>query len=174
MSRRVQENVVACLLLAVFVVAIVLASGFSPRARVVPLPIAVIGAVMMLVQLFVQNFLASGNMKMDALEFLTGRAKSEVVESPSGGAAGHAESERWWRELIALGLVSLLTLMVIFVGPLESVFLFIAGYLGIKRQYSWPWSIACAAIFALGVYVLFELVLGVPVMHTEFSLFPDM
>lgn len=172
MSRRMQENVVAVLLLGVFVFAIVLASGFSPRARVVPLPIAVIGALMMLAQLFVQNFLSAGSAKADALEFLTGRSKSEVVKPDAGDVS--AEDDRTKRELIAIGFVLLMMTMVIFIGPLESVFLFSAAYMGIKRQYSWLWSIAFAAVFALGVYVLFDAVLGVQIMHTEFSLIPDL
>jgi hypothetical protein len=167
MSRRTQENIVACLFLGVFVLAIVLAARYGPRARVVPLPIATIGAVMAIVQLVLQNRSSAGNMKVDALEFLTGRAKSEVVETDA--AKKDVDEGRWRRELTAFGLVLLLMAMVILIGPLPSIFLFTAGYMGLKRQYSWPWSIAFAAVFVLAVYVVFALVLQVQLDRSELT-----
>jgi hypothetical protein len=59
--------------------------------------------------------------------------------------------------------------MVILIGPLPSIFLFTAGYMGLKRQYSWPWSIAFAAVFVLAVYVVFALVLQVQLDRSELT-----
>lgn len=159
MSRKLQENIVAATLFGIFVVAIVLAAGYSPRARIVPLPIATIGAVLALVQLVLQNLRSAGDLKVDAFELLTGQ--SEHADT-GGGKDSHAdEAGQWRREWVAIGLVLLLTLMVIAIGPLRSIFLFTAGYLTARRQYAWPLCIAFAAIFSLAIYVLFEVILKV-------------
>ncbi|MCB1493529.1 MAG: tripartite tricarboxylate transporter TctB family protein [Rhodobiaceae bacterium] len=158
MSRRAQENIVVCLFIGIFVAAIVMAAGYGPRARVVPLPIATIGVILAVLQLILQNLPSAGDLRVDTLEMLTGRKKSEVagVEVTIG-----KDPRRWRREVIAVGFVVLLTAMVVVIGPLSSAFLFSAGYLMLKRQFSLPMNILFAGVFTLVIYVLFVLVLDV-------------
>ena len=55
MSRRVQENIVAGVLLAVFVGYLLMTLTFGPNARLVPLPIAALGTALLIIQLVRQN-----------------------------------------------------------------------------------------------------------------------
>jgi Tripartite tricarboxylate transporter TctB family len=162
MSRRIQENLVLCAVLAIFIATIVACMGYGARARVVPLPIAALGAILTVAQLILQNLPSVGDLHLDALELFTSRAPGAAPVKPAaGGTNGAPDATRWRRELIAIGLVLVLTGMFLLIGPIPSIFLFSAGYMLAKRQYSWPLSIAFAALFTLVVYVLFVVVLGV-------------
>ena len=162
MSRRTQENIVLCAVLVVFIAAIVACMGYGVRARVVPLPIATLGAVLTVAQLVLQNLPAVGDLHLDALELFTSHAPGTASAKPMlARENGAPDKTRWRRELIAVGLVLLLTGMFMLFGPIPSIFVFSAGYMLAKRQYSWPLGLAFAALFTLVVYVLFAIVLGV-------------
>lgn len=162
MSRRIQENLVLCTILVIFIAAIVACMAYGARARVVPLPIAALGALLTVAQLVLQNLPSVGDFHLDALELFTGSAPGAAAPNPASAREGRApNAARWRRELIAVGLVLLLTGMFILIGPIPSIFLFSAGYMLGKRQYSWPMGIAFAALFTLVVYMLFAVVLGV-------------
>jgi Tripartite tricarboxylate transporter TctB family len=162
MSRRIQENIVLCAVLIIFIAAIVACMGYGARARVVPLPIATLGAILTVAQLVLQNLPSVGDLHLDALELFTSHAPGAASAKPAEKReSGAPDVTRWRRELIAVGLVLLLTGMFISIGPIPSIFLFSAGYMLAKRQYRWPLGIAFAALFTLVVYVLFSVVLGV-------------
>ena len=160
MSRRLQENVVLCIVLLIFVAAIIACMGYGARARVVPLPIATLGAALTVAQLVLQNLPSLGDLHLDALELFTGHQPSAASAEPTR-QKGAPEEMRWRRELIAIALVALLGGMFLVIGPLPSIFLFSAGYMLVKRQYSAPLGIVFAALFTATVYVLFSIVLGV-------------
>jgi len=161
-SRRIQENLVLCAILVIFIAAIVACMSYGVRARVVPLPISALGAILTVAQLVLQNLPSVGDFHLDALELFTSRAPGAATAKPASGGEGRApDAARWRRELMAVGMVLLLTGMFILIGPIPSIFLFSAGYMLAKRQYRWPLSIAFAALFTLVVYVLFAAVLGV-------------
>ena len=48
MSRRTQENLIALAFLAVFIGVIVMSLGYGPRARMIPLPLASFGVILIL------------------------------------------------------------------------------------------------------------------------------
>ena len=48
MSRRTQENLIALVVVMVFVGVIVTSLDFGPRARMIPLPLAIFGLILML------------------------------------------------------------------------------------------------------------------------------
>ncbi len=149
-------------MLAIFIAAIVACMDYGARARVVPLPIATLGAILTVVQLVLQNLPSFGDLHLDALELFTSHAPGAAPVKPAaGGRNGAPDTARWRRELIAIGLVLLLTGMFMLIGPIPSIFLFSAGYMLAKRQYSRPLGLAFAALFTLVVYVLFAAILGV-------------
>jgi len=162
MSRRLQENLVLCAVLAIFIAAIVACMGYGPRARVVPLPIATLGAVLTLAQLVLQNLPSVGDLHLDALELFTSHAPGAAPAKPAASPGRRVpDATRWRRELIAIGLVLLLTGLFMLFGPIPSIFLFSTGYMLAKRQYKWPLGLAFAAFFTLVVYGLFAAILGV-------------
>ena len=162
MSRRVQENLVLCGILVVFIAAIVACMGYGARARVVPLPIATLGALLTVTQLILQNLPGVGDLHLDALELFTSHAPGAAAAKPAAKQGnGVPDATRWRRELIAVGLILLLTGMFMLIGPIPSIFLFSGGFMLARRQYRWPLSIAFAALFTLVVYVLFAVLLGV-------------
>ena len=162
MSRRIQENLALCAVLAIFIAAIVACLGYGARARVVPLPIATLGAILTVVQLVLQNLPSFGDLHLDALELFTSQAPGTTPVKPAtAGTGGAPDAARWRREVMAIGLVLLLAVMFMLIGPIASIFLFSAGYMLAKRQYRWPLGLAFAALFSLVVYGLFAVVLGV-------------
>ena len=162
MSRRIQENLVLCVILAIFIATIIACMDYGARARVVPLPIATLGALLTVGQLILQNLPGAGDLHLDALELFTSHAPGAAPARPAVKRGnGAPDAKRWRRELIAVGLILLLAGMFMLIGPIPSIFLFSGGYMLAKRQYRWPLSIAFAALFSLIVYVLFAVLLGV-------------
>lgn len=159
MSRHAQENLASVLLLAVFAGVIVLCQDFGPRARMIPLPLAVFGIVLTLIQLAWHNFGSPENLQMDMIsvhgpDVLTGDAP--VVRS-SGPA--------WLREVKAYGMVGVLLALIFTVGVMPSAFLFTAGYFIVTRYCSWPLSLAYAAMLTVSLYLLFVVALEMQLYH---------
>lgn len=159
MSRRAQENIVAILILGIFLAVIVASLQYGPRARMVPLPIASLGVLLCIAQLVWQNLRPAAELQVDVLEFLTRRQQ----KSESEAEAAVETEDRWGREALALALVGLLIALFVLIGPMPAIFLFTAGYMVAKRQYRWPIGVAFAAVFTAAVYGLFAGLLGVQV-----------
>ena len=51
MSRRTQENIMAGAILCVFIGVIVMSLDYGPRARMIPLPLATFGVILIVIQL---------------------------------------------------------------------------------------------------------------------------
>lgn len=173
MSRRAQENVIAVIILGVFIAAIFAATGYGPRARLVPIPIAALGALLMLAQLVLQNFRSEKDLEIDLLEFISRRATGDEPTVPSPEAApGEPEAEegRWRRELTALGLVIFLVGLFFTIGPLPAMFVFTTGYFVLSR-YSTPlMGVVYGLAATVAVYALFYLWLGVDMRQGYFDL----
>jgi len=71
MSKRAQENIVAFLFLFFFVAMIIISFDYGPRARLVPVPIAAVSAIIMLLQIYLMNFRKDIELNVDAAEILT-------------------------------------------------------------------------------------------------------
>jgi hypothetical protein len=170
MSRRMQENVVAGVLLAVFVVLLVLTLGYSSRARLVPLPVAILGVVLAVAQLLWQNLRSIDELRVNFLDLVgsagavAGTAKRppgapDIAETPD--QTGAARGRKSGGELSAFAIVALLLALVLVVGPLPAVFLFTAGYLRLTKHCSLGrallYALACVGV----LYGLFGFTLGV-------------
>ena len=111
MSRRAQENLVAFLFLFFFLAMIYLSYDYTYKARMVPVPIYVISALIKILQIYFMNFKKNINLNVDAAELLTGGKSKDSVKGPEkteqvkiqkveGGselAAIRSEERRVWK-----------------------------------------------------------------------------
>jgi hypothetical protein len=162
MSRRAQENLVAGVLLAFFVGIIVLSLGYSPRSRLVPLPMAVLGLILVTVQIVWQNTRSIDELKVDVLEFLTGHSRTEETAPAIPGSADEARKPGALKGFIAFGMVVLLLAAFLLLGPIPAIFLFTAGYLILTKYSSPARGLAYAAAFAAVIVVVFGHILKIP------------
>jgi hypothetical protein len=165
MSRRMQENIVGVIMLAVFVVMLYLTFGYSSRARLVPLPVCILGIILAIAQLIWQNLPAGGELRVNILDVMGRGAIKNPATAPAGGQPAQPQGAdinlARKPELSAFGIIAILLGLVFVVGPLPSVFLFTAGYLALTRHCSPAravlYALACAAV----LYGLFGFALGV-------------
>lgn len=160
MSRRAQENLIAGILLAGFIGVIVLSLDYSPRSRLVPLPMAVLGALLVTIQLVWQNLRSVDELQVDVLEFLTGHARTERSEA-AGGDNG-SKTTQAMKNVIAFAMVAALLAAFLLLGPIPAIFLFTAGYLILTGYSSWPRGLAYGAIFTAIIVVVFGYILKIP------------
>lgn len=153
MSRRAQENIVSLVLLALFGLVLYACQDFGPRARMIPLPLAVFGILLTLVQLAWHNF---GSRQMPQVEMIT----VDTGALPASGE-GRPRTERTaeqlgrWGEAGAYAIVVLLVGLVFAAGIFPAVFVFSAGYLVLSRYCTPLRGLAYAALMTVSIYLLF-------------------
>ena len=161
MSPRTADNIAAVCFGLVFIGVIVLSLDFGPRARMIPLPLAIIGLVLTLAQLAWQNLRPAEDLKMDMIE----------VDAPPAGAAvpsrktDASSAPSWRREAGAILMVAILLALVLAVGPIPAIFVFTWGYFLLTRQYSWFRGLIYTSIMTAAVYALFVVTLEVQLYH---------
>lgn len=174
MSRRWQENLVAGFILIVFIATIVAASQYGPRARLVPIPIAALGAILVFAQLVLQNFRSEKDLQINLLEVIARKSTGDVEapEESEGKDVGDPEAGRasFLRELAALAIVLLLLGTYVLIGPIPTVFIFTGGYFVLSRHFSLIKGTLYAFVFTALVYALFYLWLGVDMRQGVFDL----
>ena len=169
MSQRAQENLVGVVMLAIFVVMLYLTFGYSSRARLVPLPVCIIGIILAIAQLIWQNLRSADELRVNFLDVMTrGGIKKPATAAPQGSpapapppAAEVNVKRKPGGELSAFGMIAILLGLVFVVGPLPSVFLFTAGYLALTRHCSPARAVLYALLCAAVLYALFGFALGV-------------
>lgn len=169
MSRRLQENIAAAVVLFILLGVIYLSWEYGPRARMVPIPVAAFGVILMVIQIIWQNLRPAGELHVDLLEVLAKREKApasmEKEQSP-GEKKGKASRGPSWRvEAIAYGMIVLFAAMVLLAGPIPAIFVFTGGYFLLSRHYTWGRALVYTAIFTAVIYLLFAVVLGVQLYH---------
>jgi hypothetical protein len=163
MTRRMQENILATALLLFFLAALAMSFGYGPRSRLVPLPIAALGAMLVIAQLVWQNTRVVDDLQVDVFEFLTGRSEDTVPEA-AAEAQSNSKKEApsgFHRELAGCGIVLALLAMFLILGPVPASFLFTVGYFRGSREFGWTRSMLYGAVFTAFIYVMFGRVLGV-------------
>ncbi len=165
-SRRIQENAILITLILALIGIIVMSFDYGPRARLVPIPVAVFGLVLAIVQLVWQNMRSAEELQVDLLEVLTKR-KSVPIPGAEKKAAVAPESDpaKWRREVTAYGMVLLFLAMTWAIGPMPSIFLFTLGYFVVSRQYSWWRGFLYTVIFTAVVYAVFVYTLEIQLYH---------
>jgi hypothetical protein len=183
MSRRAQENLVAGILLAVFLAMLVLTLGYSARARLVPLPIAILGVLLAVAQLLWQNLRSSDELRINFLDLVGARNAKRAAAIPQSAPTAtdtdrNSADTRKFGELSAFGIVALLLALVFVVGPLPAVFVFTTGYLRLTKHCSlgraFLYGLACVAVlyglfgFTLGIQLNRGLLAGFLVEYVDF------
>ncbi len=161
MSRHAQENVVSVLLLVVFAGVIILCQDFGARARMIPMPLAIFGIVLTLIQLVWHNLGSTRDLQMEMIS-VQAPAGVEPVATPESKAE---DAPSWQREAGAYGIVGALLALVFVTGIIPAVFVFTAGYFLLSRYCSWPVSLIYTAIFTVTVYLLFVVALEMQPYH---------
>ncbi len=172
MSRRLQENIFAGILFLLFLTMLVMSFNYGPRARLVPVPIAIVCMVLIAIQIVMQNVRATQDLSVDALELISGKstkaAKEQTKEAQKKALVQENEDksqtawERFSRtEFAALGIILIFLGLFLTVGPIPAVFLFSAGYFMFSGHWSPLRSIINGAICAAILYVTFGAILGV-------------
>lgn len=164
MSRIAQENIVAVILLVLFGGVVYLCQDFGPRARMVPLPLAIFGIVLTLIQIVWQNWRSTDELHMDLIA-VARPAQGEAQEAaPEGGRAGDKRST-WQREAVAFGIVAFLIALVYTLGVIPAVFVFTGSYFLVTRHYGWLAGFAYTSLLTVVIYVLFIVALQVQPYH---------
>jgi len=160
MSRRLQENIVILALLAFFIMILVISLGYGPNTRMVPVPIAIMAIVLILFQFVWQNLRSADELNIDMLEVLTKRSSSD----PEGAGEAPTNVPRpgeWGRVLAAFGMIAVLVVAILAIGPIPSIFLFTAAYFAISGHYRLGKAVLYAAAFAIASYLLFIQILHI-------------
>lgn len=164
---RWRENLAALFMLAVFVGAFVVASGYGERARNFPMAVSGACILLMLVQL--------AKLNLPRLASRRGNADDERQErdSPMGTSRITARSRRAaklkemrntedWLSVKGCLLVGALVAGIVTVGVLASSLIFVTLYIKIIDKASWAVSAICGITVTFGIYAIFVWFLDVP------------
>lgn len=173
MSRRAQENLVVAIIFFLFVMVLYMSFGYGPRARLVPVPIAVLGIILLAVQVIWQNLRSGDDLKVDTLDLFAGRKNPGVpdggekapvaADSADGQSAGGKDGWRRWlgSGIAPFALVGFFLALFFVLGPLPAILIFTAGYFVLSGQCTLPRGLIYAAIFSGVFYLMFGVVLDV-------------
>ena len=157
MSRRMQENLVAGLLLLLFVGVLIMSFDYGPRARLVPVPIAIIGILLTLGQLVWQNLRGADELHVDVLELVAGRDGRQRREAARRGTGQHTLGA----QVKAFAIVAALLVLFLVLGPVPAIFVFSAGYFILSGESSWPRGLLYACACTGLLYLIFGYILQV-------------
>lgn len=162
MSRRTQENIVAAALLVLFAGIIWLCQDFGPRARMIPLPLAIFGIALTVIQILWQNLGSTDELQMDMIQVTApGKAGTETGACSASGA----QRPSWRREAGAYGIVGVLIVLTLALGPLPAVFLFTWGYFLLTGYCSWRAGLVYTTVLTAAIYLLFVVALQMQLYH---------
>lgn len=164
MSRRMQENLAALLILAVLLGVIYLSLDYGPRARMVPLPVAILGVILVVIQLVLQNARSRDDLQVDLLRVITKQGEDEIAPAPSAEIADPIVSTRG-REAKAFAMVAIFLALVLLVGPIPAAASFTFGYFVLSGHYRWTKAAIYTALFTAAIYLLFVVALDVQLYH---------
>lgn len=158
-SKKVRNDfIMGCVMLAMFTAFLVASFDFGVRARMVPIPVAISGIVLIIVdQIF--SKIIKRKINMDSEELF---AKNVIVGSCNQDKLDRSNKGT---EKIALLLVAGLTLLVCLFGILGGIFLFVTLFFRYRNKA----GLAAALAWGLGVtgsiYLVFGIFLQVVFYH---------
>jgi hypothetical protein len=165
MSRLQQENIVAVTLLFVFGAIVWLCQDFGPRARLIPLPMAIFGIVLTLIQILWQNLRSTEELQMDLLAVPDLPAGVEPPAPARDAPRAERPGPTWRAELRAFGIVAILIALILITGIIPAVFFFTGGYFVLTRHYSALMGFVYTTVFTASVYFLFVFALQIQLYH---------
>jgi len=163
MSRHAQENLVSAVLIVLFGAVLYLCQDFGPRARLIPLPLAVFGIFLVVAQVIQHNFNRGEVRPAEMISVDT----SAITASAEGQPRTERTEEQLgqWGEAGAYMIVALLVAMIFTVGIFPTVFIFTAAYLILTRYCTALRGLSYAAALTLSVYLLFVVALEMQPYH---------
>lgn len=161
MSRRTQENVIAGLLAVVFAVYLVMTFSLGPNARLVPVPIALLGLGFLLIQIVNQNRRGAAEFSLDLLSSLT----AGVASAGRNESKPEEKQASFPRELQAVGFLAAFIGLILLLGPIAAVFLFTSGFFLVTRHFAPLKAVTVAGLCTLALYLLFAVGLQLQMYH---------
>jgi hypothetical protein len=165
MSARARETAAALAFLALFLGAAWLTLDFGPRARMIPLPLALFGALLALVQLILNARGIAPGLHMDLIRVQPPAATPEGDDGDGSWRPDPQASSPGATPLQAYAIVGGLLVMILAIGPVPSVFLFTLAYFFRSGYCSLPIAFCWAAAFSGIVYLLFFVALQIQPYH---------
>lgn len=153
MSRTARELVAAATFFALFAGFAWLATDFGPRARMIPLPLAIVGMALSVVQI-VLALRGHEQQRMKIIEVDVAAlppADPATGQAPALPAGADKSRSEWTAYAIVVGL----TVLILAAGPVIAIFVFTGAYFARTRLYSVVRSLIYAALFTGGVHLLF-------------------
>ena len=162
MSKRAQENIVASLFLFFFIAMIIISFDYGPRARMVPVPIAAVSAIIMLLQMYLMNFRKEIELNVDVAELLTrGQSSGAMLDEVKQVDEVKITVIKGGKESTALLIVVLYFVMTILIGILPAMILFVYGFFALITKVHWIKSLITTLITVASIYILFVYVLEI-------------
>jgi len=163
MSRHMQENLVSLLMVGLFGLVIYLCQDFGPRARLIPLPLAVFGIFLVVVQFIHHNWGRQDERPAELIDVDT----SAITATAEGQPRTERTEEQLgqWGEFGAYMVVALLVAMIFTLGIFPTVFIFTAAYLILTRYCTTVRGLSYSAVLTLSVYLLFVMALEMQPYH---------
>ena len=166
MSRRTQENLIAGLLVAVFAAYLLMTLSLGPNARLVPVPIALLGLGFLLIQIVSQNRRGGREFQLDLFASLTAGAASSPADASNEEESPPRETpESFTRELQAIGFLAAFIGLILLLGPIAAVFLFTAGFFVATRHFAPLKAVTVAGLCTLALFLLFAVGLQLQMYH---------
>ncbi|MFZ5943194.1 MAG: tripartite tricarboxylate transporter TctB family protein [Bacillota bacterium] len=161
MSRRAQENLVAFLFLLFFLVMIYLSFDYTYKARMVPVTIYIISALIMLLQIYFMNFKKDVNLNIDTAELLTGGKSSESDIKVGQAEQVKIQEVKGGSELSAILLIVGYLVATLLIGMLPAMFLFVFGFFIFITKMKWHISLLITIATQASIYILFAYILQI-------------
>lgn len=174
MSKRAQDNLVAVIGIAILAGFLVASFNYGFRARMVPVPIAVISIFLLLAQLILQNTRYGTHLNVDPADFFKPTDPSAEGDDASAITAETAVAEPHQAgevrvskkssgsEWTAMGMVVAFPVLVWLVGIMPSMFLFVVSYFVLTRR-RWYWALLWGGAVEISLYLMFVRVLKVQI-----------
>ena len=156
LSKRAQENLVAGVLLLVFVGFLVVGMGYGAKTRLVPVPIAIVSILLILGQTVLQNLRPDIKLSVDTMEMF-----AKVKDEDCGEEEGTKKSSMAAREWQGMGLIVLFVGMILVLGLIPAALVFVFGYFLLIGKEHWLKSLAVSGVSIGILYLLFVNLLGI-------------
>ena len=157
---------IAGLLVAVFAAYLLMTLSLGPNARLVPVPIALLGLGFLLIQIVSQNRRGGEDFRLDLLASLTAGTGSSAAEASDGEEPETREMpESFPRELQALAFLAAFIGLILLLGPIAAVFLFTSGFFLVTRHFAPLKAVTIAGLCTLALYLLFAVGLRLQMYH---------
>lgn len=165
-GRRSGAIVFTALITVVFAVAVILALGYSSRARMAPLVIAIPGFVLAAGRLVIEIRLA-GAQKGKGLEGTPNSGERAGQDGEAVSEAAPNDNPGPHSEINILLWLALMMAMLFLLGFLVTIPIYLLLYLRVRSREGWPMSVVVSLSSWAVLYFLFVKVLGMT-LYTGF------